>query len=229
MQNEKPKTHERIIDAAEEAPRGVALLRASLVLLLWAMAAVGFVIGALGVSRLFGPGAGFPRFDGIDYLGLDARAMWAFLALPLGWVLARLAELAGRAAKLTCGRMKTVPEAILCGIVLGLVAMALPEVLFSGQSGTWDLLSGWQAMGAGMLLATCVAKLALTQLCEETGWIGGEFFPPSSAGSPLATPSQSSPGATPCSRWRSPRVPSWELARESGCSAPACLRCASHR
>lgn len=32
-------------------------------------------------------------------------------------------------------------------------------------------------MGAGVLLATCVAKLALTQLCEETGWIGGEFFP----------------------------------------------------
>ncbi len=28
-----------------------------------------------------------------------------------------------------------------------------------------------------MLLATCVAKLALTQLYEESGWIGGEFFP----------------------------------------------------
>jgi H+/Cl- antiporter ClcA len=124
-----------------------------------------------------GQGRASPRFDGIDYLRLDANALWALLALPLGWALARLAAYAGKAAKLTCGRMKTVPKAILCGIVLGLVAMALPEVLFSGQSGTWDLLSGWQAMGAGMLLATCVAKLALTQLCEETGWIGGEFFP----------------------------------------------------
>ena len=73
--------------------------------------------------------------------------------------------------------MKTVPKAILCGVVLGLVTMALPEVLFSGQPGTRDLLDGWQAMGAGVLLATCVAKLALTQLCEGTGWIGGEFFP----------------------------------------------------
>lgn len=146
-------------------------------ILLWAVAAVGFVIGALVVSRLFGPGAGFPRFDGIDYLGLDANALWAFLALPLGWVLARLAELAGKAAKLACGRMKTVPKAVLCGVVLGLVAMALPEVLFSGQSGTRDLLNSWQTMGAGVLLATCVAKLALTQLCEETGWVGGEFFP----------------------------------------------------
>jgi hypothetical protein len=37
-------------------------------ILFWAVAAVGFVFGALGISRLFGPGAGFPRFDGIDYL-----------------------------------------------------------------------------------------------------------------------------------------------------------------
>lgn len=29
-------------------------------ILLWAVAAVGFVFGALGISRLFGPGAGFP-------------------------------------------------------------------------------------------------------------------------------------------------------------------------
>ncbi len=59
-------------------------------ILLWAVAAVGFVFGALGISRLFGPGAGFPRFDGIDYLGLDASALWALLSLPLGWALARL-------------------------------------------------------------------------------------------------------------------------------------------
>ena len=146
-------------------------------ILLWSAAAVGFVLGALGVSRLFGPGAGFPRFDGIDYLGLNAGALWALLALPLGWVLARLSALAGRATKLACDRIGTVPKATLCGVVLGLVAMALPEVLFSGQSATRDLLGSWQAIGAGTLLATCVAKLALTQLCEETGWVGGEFFP----------------------------------------------------
>ena len=40
-----------------------------------------------------------------------------------------------------------------------LVLFALPEVLFSEQSGTRDLLDGWQAMGAGMLLATCVLAL----------------------------------------------------------------------
>lgn len=41
----KTKTHERIIDAAEETPRGVALMHASLVLLLWALLA-GVVVGA---------------------------------------------------------------------------------------------------------------------------------------------------------------------------------------
>lgn len=79
-------------------------------ILLWAVAAVGFVFGALGISRLFGPGAGFPRFDGIDYLGLDASALWALLSLPLGWALARLSAYAGKAAKVACDRMKTVPQ-----------------------------------------------------------------------------------------------------------------------
>ena len=51
MPVEKPKTHERIIDAAEEAPRGVALLRASLVLLLWALLA-GVVVGAGWLATL---------------------------------------------------------------------------------------------------------------------------------------------------------------------------------
>lgn len=41
----KTKTHERIIDAAEETPRDVALMHASLVLLLWALLA-GVVVGA---------------------------------------------------------------------------------------------------------------------------------------------------------------------------------------
>ena len=43
--SDKNKTHERIIDAAEETPRGVALVHASLVLLLWALLA-GIVVGA---------------------------------------------------------------------------------------------------------------------------------------------------------------------------------------
>lgn len=146
-------------------------------ILLWSMAAVGFVLGALGISRLFGPGAGLPRFEGINYLGLDASAPWALLALPLGWALARLAGLADGLAKRACGRMGAVPRAVLCGVALGLAAVALPGVLFSGQSGTRELLGAWQGMGAGLLLATCMAKLALTQLCVEAGWVGGEFFP----------------------------------------------------
>lgn len=76
------------------------------------------------------------------YLGLDASALWALLSLPLGWALARLSAYAGKAAKVACDRMKTVPKAVLCGVVLGLVALALPEVFFSGQSGTRDLLDG---------------------------------------------------------------------------------------
>lgn len=65
----------------------------------------------------------------------------------------------------------------MCGVVLGLVACFLPLVLFSGQKGSHQLLSSWQTIPVVILMLSCLTKLALTQLCVNTGWVGGEFFP----------------------------------------------------
>ena len=104
-----------------------------------------------------------------------------------------------------------------------LVLFALPEVLFSGQSGTWDLLSGWQAMGAGMLPATCVAKLALTQLYEESGWIGGEFFPLIFCGVAAGYAVAIITGGDPMLAVALSTGALVGLPPETGCSPPACL------
>ena len=142
---------------------------------LWAIAGVGFVLGAMAVSLVFGPGNSLPRFAAANYLDADWGV--ALVAVALGLALAWFTGTSAKAAHQFAGRMGTVPRAVVCGIVLGTVAVFLPDVLFSGQSATNALVDGWREQSALVLLATCVAKLALTQLCVTSGWVGGEFFP----------------------------------------------------
>lgn len=144
---------------------------------LWILAGIGFVLGAFGVSLLFGPGAGLPRFAAIPYLKLTPKTWWALLAFPLGILLAYFASACAWLAQKATARLSIVSKAIVCGIILGLIAGFLPLVLFSGQKGSHQLLSSWQSIPVWTLFLTCIAKLALTQLCVKSGWIGGEFFP----------------------------------------------------
>lgn len=151
--------------------------RKSMSITLWVIAAIGFVLGALGVSQLFGPGAGLPRFDSIAYLRLTSQSWWALLAFPVGLLLALLAGVCAKLFQKATSRLPIVARAVVGGAVLGLVACFLPLVLFSGQKGSQQLLSSWQTIPILILVLSCIAKLALTQLCVTTGWIGGEFFP----------------------------------------------------
>lgn len=151
--------------------------RKGMSIVLWVIAGGGFVLGALGVASLFGPGAGLPRFDAIPYLRLTPQTWWALLAFPLGLLLALFASASAKLAKWATSRLQTVSKAVVCGVILGLVACFLPLVLFSGQKGSHQLLSSWQTIPVVILMLSCLTKLALTQLCVNTGWVGGEFFP----------------------------------------------------
>lgn len=124
-----------------------------------------------------GPPGALPRFPAIDYLHSSVLA--ALLALVLGWGLSVAGAVAGRAAKSAADRMSQagVPRAVICGVVLGAVAVLLPNVLFSGESATGDLVGGWQGVGVAVLFATALAKVCLTKLCVACDWVGGEFFP----------------------------------------------------
>ena len=142
---------------------------------LWGFGGLGFVGGIAFLARMLGPGGGLPRFEPIDYL----HGSWlvGILAIACGIVLAGVAGAAKKAAATALSGMGHVQRATICGICLGIVAIWLPDVLFSGQKATGELISSWQEKGAVALGATCVLKLCLTQLSVEGDWVGGEFFP----------------------------------------------------
>ena len=142
---------------------------------LWAWCGLGFVAGALLFSHIFGKGEGMPRFAPVDYRTFDLGA--SVLALAIAFALFTINEAASRAIPRLVGGLGTVTRAVICGLVLGAVACFLPDVLFSGQSATGELMGDWASRGAALLAATAVVKLILTNLCESSGWVGGEFFP----------------------------------------------------
>ena len=148
---------------------------------LWVVAAAGFVLGIMGFVTCFGTAGSLPRFAPIDYLSASTRDwMWALAALVIGYALAQFSLLchavSGTIAT-AIGEQRHVTRAVIAGAFLGLLAIGLPDVLFSGQTGTVALLGSWQRSTALFLALTCVAKLAATAVCVAGGWIGGEFFP----------------------------------------------------
>lgn len=151
---------------------------------LWGVGGAGFVVGARLFSLAFGPAGSLPRFDAIDYGTLDAATVRvALVGVAVGCVLALLSAKANALlARVTtrpedASPRRAVAQAVACGVALGAVACALPNVLFSGQVATRELADGWRQAGAGVLAATALAKLALSNACVRTGWVGGQFFP----------------------------------------------------
>lgn len=63
------------------------------------------------------------------------------------------------------------------GFSLGLTAIFLPLVLFSGQHQFGLLFQGAVQLGFWVLFLTGLARLLLTSLMLSTGWKGGQFLP----------------------------------------------------
>lgn len=68
-------------------------------------------------------------------------------------------------------------RSLLGGFVLGLAALFLPQVLFSGQHALQPAYDQALQLGFWSLLFIGLARLLLTALLLSTGWKGGQFLP----------------------------------------------------
>ncbi len=164
-----------LVGSGEEGSE-LALGKATKVLL-YLSAAVGAFGGMLLFGTLVGKSEGLPRFDAFVAAPADLVAVVPCLAAAyaLSFVWAAAEKAFGRAASAIGDR--PVAKALAVGAVLGLVAVALPEVLFSGESQTHELMESWTEYTAWMLALIAVAKLTMTALCVSFGWKGGHLFP----------------------------------------------------
>jgi H+/Cl- antiporter ClcA len=74
-------------------------------------------------------------------------------------------------------KLPTVPLAVLGGMLFGLVGVALPLTNFTGTDQLSTILSEGSTLGAGLLIATLIAKMLTFAISSVTGFIGGPIFP----------------------------------------------------
>ncbi|MCC8151703.1 MAG: chloride channel protein [Lachnospiraceae bacterium] len=79
------------------------------------------------------------------------------------------------------GKLRTkkldIINAILGGLILGLIGTALPMTMFSGGSDIQLIQYEYYQYTPWLLILIGVVKLFLTNVCIESGWRGGHFFP----------------------------------------------------
>ncbi|MGL4742118.1 MAG: chloride channel protein [Sarcina sp.] len=68
-------------------------------------------------------------------------------------------------------------HAIIGGLILGLFAISIPFILFSGEHTLKNLIQQSSSLGIITLLLIGLIKLLSLKVCVNTGWIGGPIFP----------------------------------------------------
>ena len=147
---------------------------------LYIAAAFGAFGGIRLFSSIFGASGGLPRFEEIT-ASLD-QLPWVVPCLVVAYLMALLFHGANKlfgtlGARLRKSDTGLIVCPIICGVAMGGVACVLPYVLFPGETQSEELMETWTMWTAAALLGTGVAKAAITPLCLNMGWIGGDFFP----------------------------------------------------
>lgn len=139
---------------------------------------VGVVIALIG--HVFTIDLGLPAYTGSNISAL----LWAFLfgvGGALGGVLIYVVSKAIVAPVMKAIKAP-VAKATLGGLVMAIVAFALPLTMFSGQDTIPHLIQQSAEMSVIALLVLAVAKMISTSVLIETGFFGGGIFPAIFAG-----------------------------------------------
>ena len=172
-------------NAPSESDVGDYNMRRGVKVVLYTAAAFGAFGGITLFSHVFGAHAGLPRFEPVG--AAYAELLWVVPCLAAAYAMtlvyhgsARLFK--GVSARLGDGALATVGAPVVAGVVMGACACALPFVLFPGEAQSEELMATWTTWPATALLLTGLLKAAITPMCLNMGWMGGNFFPSIFAG-----------------------------------------------
>ncbi len=84
-----------------------------------------------------------------------------------------------KGATVLFGRLKVpaIAKSTLGGLVFGIVGVALPLTMFTGDAQLKTVLSDAGTLGVGVLIATLIAKMLTFAVSQESGFVGGPIFP----------------------------------------------------
>lgn len=141
------------------------------------------ILGGFGVfvllGRLFGGGAGLPRLTAPD---IGNRERFSVIVLiPAGIVAGIVYTVFHAGSSRFFGILQRKYGVVACaalgGACLGTFGMSVPFSMFSGEAQMEVLAKDYLAYAPAMLIVIGAAKLFLTNVCIQSGWKGGHFFP----------------------------------------------------
>jgi H+/Cl- antiporter ClcA len=112
------------------------------------------------------------EFQAADIL---AGAVFGVLGAIIAIVTGLLIQAAARIGAAL--RSRPVVRATGGGVVLGMIAVALPFTMFSGSTQLAELIEQGTDLDSGLVFATAIGKMAALAVSLATGFIGGNVFP----------------------------------------------------
>lgn len=128
------------------------------------------------LSEFFGAGlSGLPSFpdmqpDYSDYLML-------IIYILLGVILSKFYEITCSITENFAQKLPAIIRETIGGLCLGVLGMALPVLMFSGEEAMGELIEDCSQYLPWMLALIAFLKVLLTNICIHAGLKGGHFFP----------------------------------------------------
>ncbi|MCD7981262.1 MAG: chloride channel protein [Clostridiales bacterium] len=140
-------------------------------------------IAALAVyllmNRAFGSAFTIPHLDSGEIYMRDRFSVILLVAAGIG--AGYLYLISRKLSAVFFGKLREknlhIINAVLGGLILGLIGTALPMTMFSGGSDIQVIQYEYLQYTPYLLVLIGVVKLFLTNVCIESGWRGGHFFP----------------------------------------------------
>lgn len=127
-------------------------------------------------NLLFGKAmAGFPGFSEVPVDITDGFLVLIYI--PVGFLLFLLYEGCETVMERFAKMIPPILKETLCGLAIGLVSLACPMVLFSGEDQMREMIAENGGYGVLFLVGICLLKLVMTSFCLQFGMRGGHFFP----------------------------------------------------
>ena len=144
--------------------------------LLYGISAVSAMLIFYILGQIFGKAsAGFPSFSDITLKWQDYLLM--VLYIPVGTLLCLFFALCEGLTERAADKLPVIIKEVIGGIIIGLIGMAVPMVLFSGEEELARLGESFAGYAPLFLIGICLLKIFLTAFSIRFGFRGGHFFP----------------------------------------------------
>lgn len=130
----------------------------------------------VALNDIFGAAMeGFPMFEVAIPRGKDL--LLAIVYILAGCLLAKFYDITHHGCHATAAKLPPVAKETVAGLLLGVAATFVPQMMFSGESEIHHLMTDYVEYLPWMLLGIAFLKVLITNICIQFGLKGGHFFP----------------------------------------------------